>query len=71
MKDFAENSPNQSTCSNEEELESEGNKLEWLALNEVVIGRGPSPFLSNLDLFINDLPITTVQGDGKNLKSST
>ena len=37
---------------------------ESLALNEVVINRGPSPFLSNLDLYINDYLITTVQGDG-------
>jgi NAD+ kinase len=34
------------------------------SLNEIVIGRGPSPFLSNLDLWINDYLITTVQGDG-------
>lgn len=35
-----------------------------ISLNEIVVGRGPSPFLSNLDLFINDYLITTVQGDG-------
>lgn len=35
-----------------------------ISLNEIVVGRGPSPFLSNLDLWINDLEITTVQGDG-------
>lgn len=34
------------------------------SLNEIVVGRGPSPFLSNLDLWINDYLITTVQGDG-------
>lgn len=35
-----------------------------ISLNEIVVGRGPSPFLSNLDLWINDYLITTVQGDG-------
>lgn len=35
-----------------------------LVLNEVVIDRGPSPYLSNLDLFLNGKQITTVQGDG-------
>ena len=36
-----------------------------LALNEVVIDRGPNSYLSNLDLYINDRFITKVQGDGK------
>ncbi len=40
-------------------------KISWLSLNEIVIGRGPSPFISNLDLYINDYLITTVQGDGE------
>ncbi|KAK9745430.1 ATP-NAD kinase N-terminal domain [Popillia japonica] len=40
-----------------------------LVLNEVVVDRGPSPFLSNIDLFLDDLfldgkHITSVQGDG-------
>ncbi len=34
-------------------------------LNEVVIDRGQSPFLSNIDLFIEHKHVTTVQGDGK------
>ncbi len=37
----------------------------YLALNEVVIDRGPNSYLSNLDLYINDRFITKVQGDGK------
>jgi NAD+ kinase len=37
----------------------------YLALNEVVIDRGPNSYLSNLDLYINDKFITKVQGDGK------
>jgi len=36
-----------------------------LALNEVVIDRGPNSYLSNLDLYINDRFITKIQGDGK------
>ncbi|XP_076320273.1 NAD kinase-like isoform X2 [Tachypleus tridentatus] len=35
-----------------------------LVLNEVVVDRGPSPYLSNIDLFLDEKHITTVQGDG-------
>lgn len=35
-----------------------------LVLNEVVVDRGPSPYLSNIDLFIDGKHITNVQGDG-------
>jgi NAD kinase len=42
-----------------------------LSLNEIVISRGPSPFLSNLDLYINDYLVTTVQGDGLIISSPT
>ena len=37
----------------------------YMALNEVVIDRGPNSYLSNLDLYINDKFITKVQGDGE------
>ncbi|XP_068096742.1 NAD kinase isoform X3 [Hyperolius riggenbachi] len=33
-------------------------------LNEVVVDRGPSSYLSNVDVFLNGHLITTVQGDG-------
>lgn len=33
-------------------------------LNEVVIDRGPSPYLSNIDIFLDGKHITSVQGDG-------
>jgi NAD+ kinase len=33
-------------------------------LNEVVIDRGASPFLSALERFVDDLHLTTVQADG-------
>lgn len=36
-----------------------------LVLNEVVIDRGPSPYLSNIDLYLDGKLITSVQGDGK------
>jgi len=35
-----------------------------LVLNEVVINRGPSPYLSNIDLYLDGKMITSVQGDG-------
>ncbi|XP_064460622.1 NAD kinase-like isoform X1 [Ornithodoros turicata] len=35
-----------------------------LVLNEVVVDRGPSPYLSNIDLYLDGKHITTVQGDG-------
>jgi NAD+ kinase len=37
---------------------------EFEVLNEVVIDRGSSPYLSNLDCFCDDKYITTVQADG-------
>ncbi|KAE8743314.1 hypothetical protein FOCC_FOCC011095 [Frankliniella occidentalis] len=36
-----------------------------LVLNEVVIDRGPSPYLSNIDLYLDGKLITSVQGDGE------
>lgn len=48
-----------------------GDQDEWLSLNEIVISRGPSPFLSNLDLYLNDYLITTVQGDGLIISTPT
>uniref|UniRef100_A0AAY3ZXM1 NAD(+) kinase n=1 Tax=Denticeps clupeoides TaxID=299321 RepID=A0AAY3ZXM1_9TELE len=38
----------------------------WLSqvLNEVVVDRGPSSYLSNVDLYLNGRLITSVQGDG-------
>lgn len=36
----------------------------FLVLNEVVVDRGPSPYLSNVDLYIDGKHVTVVQGDG-------
>lgn len=40
------------------------NSSSCLVLNEVVVDRGPSPYLSNIDLYLDGKLITTVQGDG-------
>ncbi|XP_026571694.1 NAD kinase isoform X1 [Pseudonaja textilis] len=37
---------------------------QYLVLNEVVVDRGPSSYLSNVDVFLDGHLITTVQGDG-------
>ena len=36
-----------------------------MVLNEALIDRGPSQYLSNIDIFLADRKITTVQADGK------
>ncbi|XP_041128931.1 NAD kinase-like isoform X1 [Polyodon spathula] len=38
--------------------------VQYQVLNEVVVDRGPSSYLSNVDLFLDGHLITTVQGDG-------
>ncbi|XP_066137972.1 NAD kinase-like isoform X2 [Euwallacea fornicatus] len=52
--------------SNAEEAESvkKETPASFLVLNEVVIDRGPSPYLSNIDLYLDGKHITSVQGDG-------
>ncbi|XP_017875500.1 NAD kinase-like isoform X3 [Ceratina calcarata] len=42
----------------------ESKEAKLLVLNEVVVDRGPSPYLSNIDLFIQGKHVTSVQGDG-------
>ncbi|XP_069698330.1 NAD kinase-like isoform X12 [Periplaneta americana] len=49
---------------NEEVNKSSKPPTNLLVLNEVVIDRGPSPYLSNIDLFLDGKHITSVQGDG-------
>lgn len=39
-------------------------KTRHLVLNEVVVDRGPSSYLTNLEIYCNDFHITSVQGDG-------
>ncbi|XP_067423287.1 NAD kinase isoform X2 [Emydura macquarii macquarii] len=38
--------------------------MQYQVLNEVVVDRGPSSYLSNVDVFLDGHLITTVQGDG-------
>lgn len=40
-------------------------------MNEVVIDRGPSPGACTLDIFINEIPLTTCVGDGIILATPT
>lgn len=61
--------PESSAQSSDKESTTNPTVYSHLALNEVVIDRGPNSYLSNLDLYINDRFITKVQGDGKTLKS--
>ncbi|KAB0794065.1 hypothetical protein PPYR_13685 [Photinus pyralis] len=42
-----------------------------LVLNEVVVDRGSSPYLSNIDLFLDGKQITSVQGDGLIMSTPT
>ncbi|XP_062855246.1 NAD kinase-like isoform X2 [Trichomycterus rosablanca] len=44
--------------------ESGHKTMQYQVLNEVVVDRGPSSYLSNVDLFLDGHLITTVQGDG-------
>lgn len=37
---------------------------EYHVLNELVIDRGPAPYLSNLEVLCDDCPVTNVQADG-------
>merc|ERR1719383_1453685 len=48
----------------EEEEKNLNPSTNQLVLNEVVIDRGPSPYLSNIDLYLDGKLITSVQGDG-------
>src|SRR5688572_6291349 len=38
--------------------------LENQVLNEVVVDRGTSPFLTSLDIYVGDIYVTLVQADG-------
>ncbi|KAM8864235.1 NAD kinase isoform 1-T1 [Spinachia spinachia] len=46
------------------DIEGSRKAVEYQVLNEVVVDRGPSSYLSNVDLFLDGHLITTVQGDG-------
>ncbi|CAF2103749.1 unnamed protein product [Rotaria magnacalcarata] len=63
--------PDDSVRTNETNTSNNVGGMSHLALNEVVIDRGPNSYLSNLDLYINDKFITKVQGDGLILSTPT
>ncbi|KAF7645813.1 hypothetical protein LDENG_00197940 [Lucifuga dentata] len=46
------------------DVEGSRKAAQYQVLNEVVVDRGPSSYLSNVDLFLDGHLITTVQGDG-------
>ncbi|TFK13894.1 transcription factor E2F2 [Platysternon megacephalum] len=46
------------------EMEMGKQIMQYQVLNEVVVDRGPSSYLSNVDVFLDGHLITTVQGDG-------
>ncbi|CAH3037789.1 unnamed protein product [Porites lobata] len=48
----------------DKEDEAKTGKSRYLVLNEVVVDRGPSSYLTNLDIYCNDHHVTSVQGDG-------
>jgi len=46
------------------EIKKGGEKQKFLALNEFLIDRGPSPFICKLDVYVEDKFLTTFEGDG-------
>ncbi|XP_061910498.1 NAD kinase isoform X1 [Entelurus aequoreus] len=46
------------------DVDSSHKTANYQVLNEVVVDRGPSSYISNVDLFLDGHLITTVQGDG-------
>ena len=44
---------------------------DYHVINEVVFDRGPSPYAVQLEIFINELPLTTCVGDGIILSTPT
>jgi NAD+ kinase len=63
------NSFNDEASSNSNHLTNKESQI--LSLNEIVISRGPSSFVTLLDLYVNDYLITTVQGDGLIISTPT
>lgn len=56
---------------NDEEKECLSNREEFHVLNETVIDRGSSPYLTDILCFCNDVQITTVRVDGIIISSPT
>ena len=47
-----------------EQINLSDEKQTFLALNEFLIDRGPSPYLTKLDVYVGDHFLTTYEGDG-------
>ncbi len=65
------NTTNNSSINNSNNDETNNKESEILSLNEIVISRGPSSFVTLLELYVNDYLITTVQGDGLIISTPT
>jgi NAD+ kinase len=46
-------------------------EVKMISLNEIVVGRGGSSFICNLELYVNNYLITTIQGDGVIISTPT
>lgn len=44
---------------------------EGVALNEIVLNRGSHPYMVNLELYVNDVPITSILADGVIVATAT
>ncbi|CAB4057638.1 ppnK [Lepeophtheirus salmonis] len=65
------NTSNTTNSSTDYENENNSSTTNLLVLNEVVIDRGASPYLSNIDLYLDGKLITSVQGDGLIISTPT
>lgn len=52
-------------------IDHSNSREHYLVLNEVVVDRAQSPYLSNVDLFIEGRLVTSVQGDGLIISTPT
>lgn len=52
-------------------MENAGQEIKMISLNEIVVGRGGSSFICNLELYVNNYLITTIQGDGVIISTPT
>jgi len=59
------------SCRFVSENEEEKEKEEMIALNDIVVNRGPNCNLLNLEIYINNELLTSVKGDGVLMASST
>jgi NAD+ kinase len=58
-------------CTINRKDQGEDHGKSFQVLNDLVVDRGPSPFLSNLELYGNHAHLTTVQADGLVISTPT